>query len=252
MIQKVCRSFRQMGKAVHSAQALMNFSKGGRGREGRAGGDGGQRGHAAAVSSSSHLHFPHSQLAESTGDADVRIGSGISVLQESRSGTATSTCSTPYANDNTPNARDLSMGCRKQSANASQKYILNQHYLAGQAKRSPEDYEAIARSVSGLNGGKIFNYKSVENWFTNRRNRGPPIFKAKFRIGTGIRTSDGGVGGGEGGKNGECRGSLDIGVSASHGRVLRSPEERFLSRSALLSLQVLSVFACNFGTFSLI
>jgi hypothetical protein len=61
---------------------------------------------------------------------------------------------------------------KKENANPSQKIALERHFLAGPERRSYEEYDAIARKGSGLDGGKAFDYKQVEQWFHNRRYRG--------------------------------------------------------------------------------
>ena len=71
---------------------------------------------------------------------------------------------------------------KKENANLSQKAILEQHFRAHRERPSQEEYRAIARQISGLDGGKSFDGRAVEIWFSNRRAR-PATKTKKMTIG---------------------------------------------------------------------
>ena len=177
------------------------------------------------------------------------------VASSARSGIYTSTCP-PRPTTTVPRAPAFCEK-KKMNANPSQKMVLERHFEACPERRSYEEYAAIAREVSGLDGGKAFDYKNVETWFLNRRYRAGRVDReAKPGSGSFYGSAMGGQArggalnvGGQGLSMTELnvaapprtlnvggQGALTDGSSVL-GRVLRRPEQRLPSRIALLSIQ---------------
>jgi len=108
----------------------------------------------------------------------------------------------------------------------------------------------VRTQTLSLHSHKSTGSLPVEHWFVNRRNRGPP----RLDWGThGFGAVAGGGGGSAGdffysrvptGREGPVGGAHGLGGDAG-GRVLRKPEERFPSQSALLTIQVQILYTCT-------
>jgi len=114
----------------------------------------------------------------------------------------------------------------------------------------------VRTQTLSLHSHKSTGSLPVEHWFVNRRNRGPPRLDwgtHGFGAVAGGSSSGGGGGGSAGGsfysrvptgREGPVGGAHGLGGDAG-GRVLRKPEERFPSQSALLTIQVQILYTCT-------